>query len=60
MTDADWAEIEADTSALLERLEEKRAKARALLAEKGLTVQDATDVLLLQIADSGVVPDILL
>ncbi len=60
MTDADWAEIEADTAALLERLEEKRAKARAPLAEKGLTVQDATDILLLQIAESGVVPDILL
>lgn len=60
MTDADWAEIEADSSALLERLEKNRAKASALLAEKGLTVRDATDILLLQIAESGVVPDILL
>lgn len=60
MADADWAEIEAQSAALLERLEQDRAKASELLAEKGLTIQEATDILFSRIAESGVVPDILL
>lgn len=60
MTDADWAEIEADSSALRERLEKNRTKASELLAEKGLTIHQATDILVSRIAESGVVPDILL
>lgn len=60
MTDADWARIEAETSFLLKGLEINRAKAGQLLAEKGLTIQQATDILFSRIAESGVVPDILL
>ncbi|MBN9310317.1 MAG: type II toxin-antitoxin system RelB/DinJ family antitoxin [Devosia sp.] len=60
MSNADWAEIEADTSAWLERLEKNRTRAGELLAEKGLTIHQATDILFSRIAESGVVPEILL
>lgn len=60
MTDPSWEDIEAESVALLERLGRNRAKAGALLAEKGLTIHQATDILFSRIAESGVVPDILL
>lgn len=50
----------ADTSTVKERMEQIRAKASEVLAEKGLTIHDATYILLSKIAEDGVVPDVLL
>jgi len=48
------------TSPARDRFDQVRTKASEVLAEKGLTIDDATYILLSKIADDGVVPDILL
>lgn len=50
----------AEASRAKEQLEKVRTKATQLLAEKGLTVHDATDILLSKIAEDGAVPQMLL
>ena len=60
MSDADWEDAAADDPTLVEHLERNRAKAGELLAEKGLTIDQATNILISRIAESGIVPDILL
>lgn len=50
----------AATSPVKERIEAVRTKATQLLAEKGLTVHDATYILLSKIAEDGAVPEMLL
>jgi DNA-damage-inducible protein J len=50
----------AESTEVQDRIDEIRAKAGEVLAEKGLTVQDATLMLLTKIARDGAVPPDLL
>jgi DNA-damage-inducible protein J len=50
----------ADLSPLRIRIDEIRAKAGEVLADSGLTIDDATLLLLSKIADEGMVPEALL
>jgi DNA-damage-inducible protein J len=50
----------AAASPVRDRFYQVRTKASEVLAEKGLTIDDATYILLSKIADEGVVPDLLL